>query len=401
MFKKLTIQQFGPIKHVEIELRQVNLFIGEQSIGKSTLAKLITIFTDRLSLCMLCMKDMWNTLLQAHGLDVYSNDQYQITFEMSRNGNNEFHFSINPQGVDIDMMKDGKRITDQQVILNELISQKHLFHPEAVNDVLEMLPLNQKRGMSTETVQLLMDSIYIPAERVMYSVATKLLPAMMLAKSAVSQPLLRFIVNLEAARNKYPNYDMPLLGVSYKYENNDDYFVLNENKKQYPLMVASSGIQSAFPLMLVLHYAVHDREYSSFVVEEPECNLFPSKQVELLQFILKTVCDDNRTLTITTHSPYLLTALNNHLYAGQLKTDFKQQEVQDAINNRSHIFPLDPDDCAVYSLGKDVNQDGAYCEWIMRHDGLIEYNALDETYATLGDDFSQLEDIEIKMMKGD
>ncbi|WP_353737979.1 AAA family ATPase [Paramuribaculum intestinale] len=48
--KTLHIENFGPVSEATVELRAINMFIGEQSIGKSTIAKLITIFTDHFSL---------------------------------------------------------------------------------------------------------------------------------------------------------------------------------------------------------------------------------------------------------------------------------------------------------------------------------------------------------------
>ena len=39
---RLIIRNIGPIKNVDIELNKVNVFIGEQSSGKSTIAKIVS-----------------------------------------------------------------------------------------------------------------------------------------------------------------------------------------------------------------------------------------------------------------------------------------------------------------------------------------------------------------------
>lgn len=39
---RLIIRNIGPIKNVDIELNKVNIFIGEQSSGKSTIAKIVS-----------------------------------------------------------------------------------------------------------------------------------------------------------------------------------------------------------------------------------------------------------------------------------------------------------------------------------------------------------------------
>jgi predicted ATPase len=45
--ERLTVKNFGPIKDVEIKLSKLVIFIGETGTGKSTLAKLISIFRDK------------------------------------------------------------------------------------------------------------------------------------------------------------------------------------------------------------------------------------------------------------------------------------------------------------------------------------------------------------------
>jgi predicted ATPase len=43
---KLIVKNFGPLKDIEIEVREMITFIGAQASGKSTLAKLLSIFED-------------------------------------------------------------------------------------------------------------------------------------------------------------------------------------------------------------------------------------------------------------------------------------------------------------------------------------------------------------------
>jgi predicted ATPase len=43
---KLIVKNFGPLKNIDIEVREMVTFIGAQTSGKSTLAKLISILED-------------------------------------------------------------------------------------------------------------------------------------------------------------------------------------------------------------------------------------------------------------------------------------------------------------------------------------------------------------------
>ena len=38
----LVIRNIGPIKNVELDLNKINIFMGAQSCGKSTIAKIIS-----------------------------------------------------------------------------------------------------------------------------------------------------------------------------------------------------------------------------------------------------------------------------------------------------------------------------------------------------------------------
>ena len=42
----MIIRNFGPIENVEIKLKRINIFIGEQGVGKSTIAKLYSCMQD-------------------------------------------------------------------------------------------------------------------------------------------------------------------------------------------------------------------------------------------------------------------------------------------------------------------------------------------------------------------
>lgn len=399
--KNLSVEQFGPVKKAELELRDVNLFIGEQSIGKSTLAKLITILTDYISLCRLIIGGQlsWEDQLKAYNLHIYKNDRYKIIYNMEEKGI-ILHLEIRPGRLSSSMQKNGKKVTNKKSIMAELIRLKPIYHDELWLDAMKKDSESSEEGNNSHLMELMNNSLYIPAERIIYSVIDKLMPAIILAKSTVPLNLLKFMIDLGNAKGTYPQYDIPLLDISYSHESSEDYFVIKENKKKFPLTSASSGIQSALPLLLVLQYAVNNREYSSFVIEEPECNLFPEKQVELLRYILSIVKSDNRTLTITTHSPYLLSAMNNYLYAGTLVEEYGDNIRESVSKVLPESYQLKPGECSVYSLGECINGDGVYCKSLIDEEtGMIDYNTLDGISAMMTNEFDQLEDTFIHMKR--
>jgi predicted ATP-dependent endonuclease of OLD family len=65
----LTIKNFGPIKDISLNLKKVNLLIGTQGSGKSTIAKVLSIMNDP-------------DLVMADNLDKFLVD-YNINYDIS------------------------------------------------------------------------------------------------------------------------------------------------------------------------------------------------------------------------------------------------------------------------------------------------------------------------------
>ncbi|UKK62320.1 ATP-binding protein [Prevotella communis] len=397
--RKLIIKNFGPVINSELELKAVNLLIGEQSIGKSTIAKLITIMTDIFSLNMVIRYGHkgWSDQLKSYGLDIYSKDDYHIQYEWFEK---EIHLilTITNKEASISLTKGKTSIKDTDKITKTLAGLKPIFHQEQFLSQLKDLVDNAKGAKPKDLIsslqQLVFNSIYIPAERNFFSFFSKALPALNLVRESIPQNLLRFSLEYQNAKSAYNNYDSPLLNVSYEYDGSDDYFTDHSSNQRNRLSYASSGIQSTIPLLLVLQYAVNKREYSSFVIEEPETNLFPDKQVSLLRHILKTVNSDGRTLTITTHSPYLLSALNNSLFAGLLIKKYGEGIDKELAEIIDKDCCLTQDECSVYSLGESVNGKDFYCKSVVDPEtGMIDSNALDGVSLLLSAEFSKLEDL--------
>lgn len=396
---KLTINNFGPVLNAELELKAVNLLIGEQSIGKSTIAKLITIMTDIFSLSMIIRTGHigWIDQLKSYGLDIYSKDDYHIQYEWLEK---DIHFilTITNKEAHTSFTKGKTSITDIDKITQMLFGLKPIFHQEQfltqVNAVMDNVKEKKLNELISSLQQLVYNSIYIPAERNFFSFFSKALPALNLVNESIPRNLLRFSLDYQNAKSAYGKYDSSLLNVSYEYDGSDDYFIDHASNQKYHLSYASSGIQSTMPLLLVLEYAVNKREYSSLVIEEPETNLFPDKQVALLRHILKTVNTGGRTLTITTHSPYLLSALNNSLFAGLILKQFGEgikEELSKVIDKDCF---LTPEECSVYSLGESVNGEGFYSKSVVDPEtGMIDSNALDGVSLLLSSEFRKLEDV--------
>ncbi len=102
------------------------------------------------------------------------------------------------------------------------------------------------------------------------------------------------------------------------------YFRINGDiNKELSMYLASSMINQLSTLYLFFKYWARTKggDFHNFlIVDEPEENLHPQMQMELIKLLVKFHRDGNRVL-LTTHSPLVAEAINNHLYLGMLKKE--------------------------------------------------------------------------------
>ena len=79
--------------------------------------------------------------------------------------------------------------------------------------------------------------------------------------------------------------------------------------------------------------------YSSLFIEEPELNLFPSTQKELLYFIINAIKEKEHNLFLTTHSPYILYSLNNCIMGWLVKDNMPNDIANSLESHNSWINP--------------------------------------------------------------
>ena len=81
----LIIQHIGPINHAEFDLNKINVFMGPQSCGKSTIAKIISYcswFEKNVILQAKSGKDFYKELIEFHNLE----DSYFSDDSLSKTG---------------------------------------------------------------------------------------------------------------------------------------------------------------------------------------------------------------------------------------------------------------------------------------------------------------------------
>ena len=206
-------------------------------------------------------------------------------------------------------------------------------------------------------------SQYIPAERTLISIFNKYVTTFITADIPLPKFLLNFSSQYIRARESIQKLN--LLNVEYQLKNGQEYIFYN-NKESLLLEHSSSGIQSALPLYLTVKYFA--QKYGSIVIEEPEQNLFPKAQKETVEYIIEQLEDKNR-LFMMTHSPYILTALNNLILANDVKNQ-KGLEAIDKIVKESQCVAFE--DVRAYNI-----VDGRAIDIMDIEDRLIGVNLID------------------------
>ena len=158
----------------------------------------------------------------------------------------------------------------------------------------------------------------------------------------------------EKARNQYKNIDIDILNIRVSFNSSGDtVFLINENK-ELKLSQTSSGIQSIIPLWTVFNQYVESKKKQMLVIEEPELNLFPSTQYLLIDWIMKKMRKFNGNIVITTHSPYVLSTVDNLILAQNIlkKNRTKFRKVKKLIPSMALI---DFNDVSSYFFRIDGN----------------------------------------------
>jgi hypothetical protein len=198
---------------------------------------------------------------------------------------------------------------------------------------------------------------YIPAERNFVSAVNNLSDY-----SEEDDNLQDFVNTWYKAKKKYTKSNaLNLMGLHAKFfyqESDMTDNILLDSGEELPLTSASSGLQSVIPLLVLINWlsdGIYEEEkpfspieqekivellkalpdglkddkvkrllermtgfikgyvysHTQFIVEEPEQNLFPETQCELLNYLLAAINHGKgHRMVLTTHSPYVLNQLN-------------------------------------------------------------------------------------------
>ncbi len=407
---RIKIKHFGPIQDgcLEndgwIEISKTTIFIGNQGSGKSTVAKLISTFS-------------WIEKALVRG------DYDKKWFERKNRLKNQF---LNYH-----------RLENYTTQKNGLWGNTEIeYKGEAYHIKYEKgtLFINEVSNNAYSLPQIM----YVPAERnfIAYVKSPKEL-------KLSSDSLKEFLTEFDNSKRGMKGLvQLPINNVNIEYDKLNDILNIEGEKYKVKLTDASSGFQSLVPLYLVSDYLsksvqkqsenrekMSTEEETRFktgirdiwsseltndqkrlaisvlsskfnktsfinIVEEPEQNLFPSSQWQLLKKLLEfNNLNSSNKLIMTTHSPYIINYLSIAIQAGYLKRKIKSNN--SLLDKLNAIVPLvstvNSNSISIYQL----NEKTGIIKKLNSYDGIpSDKNLLNESLAEGNNLFDSLLEIE-------
>lgn len=391
----LVIHNFGPISNVTLTIFPLTILIGDQGSGKSTISKLLTI----------CRDIKWrhdildgDKAIVLRPFKEFSIDEFfceDTYFLYKEDASSEASDSIiYENGVfkykmgKVDDLDEAKRVLELLIVE----TSKSLVKRTGSDNIEDTDSYTKKLLRANTRVGL-----YLPAERNVVGLLSQSLASIILNRIPFSDVILEFMSIFEKAKKEFPSFKIPFMNADFLEKEGNNRIFLHDCNKEISFNAGSSGLQSTLPMMMVIDYSRKTNCFDSFVVEEPEQNLFPKNQRELMFYFASKINNSNCNFILTTHSPYLLSCLNVQLLASKLYAfDEYKNEVDNILKKEYYV---DSKDVAVYSIGEKEN-DKVYCRsLISKTTGLVSMNELDAVSENIGDDYDQLYSIYLRTKK--
>ncbi|MDQ6842822.1 MAG: AAA family ATPase [Bacteroidota bacterium] len=399
MKEKLIIKNFGPITDIELELGRFNVLIGENATGKSVVAKLLAvcryfsfILNDDL------FPNAFEEGLNSRGLSEFIQKDSYVFYECE-------HYSFEVERglkkeTDIDQEKGTLNYEYEVPVFyptlkaktnkfEKLLNELEAIKPKQLeNAYLNLSVLNWTIPASffqNDVAVVLDNPFYVPTERGLQSIFS-------LGKNSIrnlSDALFNQLAELNQIAVSFKNETIiEPLGIIYKNEKGEGYIRKDADSKYFSLFNAASGYQSTIPVVLLVDYYTEIRKKKkTFIVEEPELNLFPTAQNKLIKFLVNKTINYGNSIFLTTHSPYILTSLNNLMYAYQVGQNH-EAESNEIIGKE---YWVDPNEVSAYMLLPDGT-----CEDILdREENMIKAEKIDGVSNFLNEQFDALLNIEL------
>ena len=424
---KLTVKNFSVIRRAELDFGRITVLIGRQSSGKSLLCKLAYFLRGEIigaAVESLINKSSWQDFRQTIIRDFHS--------KFSTNGwlKTSFKASFSSQQYTVELRGVGDPLSpDIQLSFSDEF--RELYVSISKNPAKQPSPANMSRAELRQDLWIELSLLqngkrtqantYIPSSRAFFTATAK-------SVSVLQNPDLDWITRRFAGQLTWDTrWKAGLLttggGVAKEIEKEthriaggvvaiveDKPLFLSFDGRHLPLTLLSSGTQELLPMFNMMNYlAFHVEhfyarsksmkispladisEYSPLIyLEEPEANVFPDTQRELIQLIAWLASDSILCFdwVITTHSPYILSVFGDLVKAGKVG---EQSAEHHAATEKvvPEKYWIKEGDFAAYKI-----ENGKLLSIFDMKSGQIDGDYLDNVSGKISEEFGQLLEIQ-------
>jgi AAA15 family ATPase/GTPase len=342
LLNNIEIKNFKSIKHLKMDSKRVNVFIGKPNVGKSNILEALSLLGAQYSInhtkflsefiryqeiSNLFYDDDLNNIIELNS------DKISASIKFHTNNANYADLMVGPKKLIDTLSKFAGNLGLIQDEINKIYEKEYSLNPDAIfldPFYISMTPeglLINLRGNSTATNPI---KKYQFSER---SDISNKFPSFLLTPDGSN--LFSIIDHNPELRKEIAEIfsEYGLQFVAYKKENK---FEIGKNIDGYINKFHFSSIADTFK-RLIFYYAVIDSNKDSvLILEEPEVHSFPPYTKELSDRIIES--KDNQFF-ITTHSPYLLQNFLSDLDSSELNVFITYFE-----NYETKIHKLTDDD---------------------------------------------------------
>lgn len=425
--RKLTVKNFSVIKEAELEFGKITVLIGPQASGKSLLCKLAYFFggeIEGLAVESLLDRNSWSEFLST--IEREFGKRFLTTEVDGLIERTAITFTSHKYAAQ--MCGAGTLLTPRfEFSFNE--DFKNLYSALAKNPAKQLPNANVSRGELRQNLfaeislisnsKRTQSSTYVPSGRSLFSDAGISIVAL---QNPDIDPITRRFAGLIAWDSRWKAGYLTtgrgiiqeiekemhrIAGGTVSVKDGKPYFLSNDGRN-LPLSVQSSGTLELVPMFNILDQLacfqehIYARaaaakispladisEHNPLVyLEEPEAHIFPTTQRLLIQLFAWLANDQviDFDWVITTHSPYILSAFNNLIKAGQAAkaSPSKAAEIAQIVPKQ---YWIDEKDFRAYAMGGET---GVLIPIMDKETGLIDGDYLDDVSSDIANEFGEL-----------
>lgn len=385
--EKIIIKNFLVFDDIEMEINKFNILIGPQASGKSLLAKLVYYFKGIGSVITDCIKndeglEEVHKILEREFVVIFPKEYWKI--------DNDFYINYVHDNMLVEIIKKSNN-NNLKINLNFEFEKFYTETKEEIkNYKINLLSQNSitlgktlfldkyftENVMKSNYSKQFANIFFIPASRSFFSSLSNNMWTFF-DKIDIDPMMVNFGKAFERAKFVYSmvyeegskapdlnvsnidkkiNYTKKVIKGSYSEIDGKDW-IIGDNYK-VKLSRASSGQQESFPMLMVLMLNTVERKNIGdyFFIEEPEAHLFPDAQNTMLSLISMLKHEMNTGFFITTHSPYILSAINNAILANEVIKK-NNLTIEKYISLSDGAYPIDFEEISAFAVNNGAITD--------------------------------------------